>query len=57
MKKSKIKLGLNKKNISSLKSNSIIGGATGQACEPTRAHHKTCFMSCNDSHYNQCPNR
>ncbi|MFK7750050.1 MAG: hypothetical protein AB8B65_16785 [Kordia sp.] len=57
MKKSKIKLDLNKKNISNLETSTIIGGASGKTCDPSYKHYNTCYMSCNDSFHLQCPNR
>ena len=41
----KIKLSLNKKNISNLETNEIIGGVSGRTCEYTNKYYKTCYGS------------
>jgi hypothetical protein len=46
MKKSKIKLSLNKKNISSLETSTITGGVSGKTCEHTRKYFITCQDEC-----------
>jgi hypothetical protein len=47
MKKSKIKLSLNKKNISNLETNAIKGGGTGGTCDISNKYYKTCYIGCN----------
>ncbi|WP_298417070.1 hypothetical protein [uncultured Kordia sp.] len=46
MKKSKIKLSLNKKNISNLETNTVIGGVSGRTCELTNKYYNTCYTDC-----------
>lgn len=46
MKKVKMKLSLNKRNISSLKLNALKGGVTGTTCEFTNRYYKTCQNKC-----------
>ncbi len=46
MKKSNIKLSLNKKNVSNLQSNTIIGGVSGRTCEYTNKYYKSCYSAC-----------
>ncbi|WP_156168943.1 hypothetical protein [Kordia jejudonensis] len=46
MKKSKLKLSLNKKSISNLDVNEIIGGVSGRTCELTNKYYKTCYTYC-----------
>jgi len=46
MKKSKIKLSLNKKSISNLETNTIIGGVSGRTCDFTNKYYKTCYTLC-----------
>ncbi|WP_420570738.1 hypothetical protein [Kordia sp.] len=46
MKKSKIKLSLNKKNISNLKIDIVKGGVTGTTCNKTKKYHNTCYDGC-----------
>jgi hypothetical protein len=43
MKKSNIKLSLNKKNISNLETSTIIGGVSGGTCEYTNKYYRTCW--------------
>ena len=47
MKKSNVKLSLNKRNISSLKLEALKGGVTGTTCEFTNKYYKTCYVTCN----------
>ncbi len=46
MKKASIKLSLNKKNISNLETNAIIGGVSGRTCEFTNKYYKSCYGPC-----------
>jgi hypothetical protein len=46
MKKSKIKLSLNKKSISNLETDTIIGGVSGRTCELTNKYYNTCYTHC-----------
>lgn len=46
MKKSKIKLGLNKRSISNLKTETLKGGVTGTTCEITNKYYNTCYSGC-----------
>lgn len=46
MKKVKMKLSLNKRNISSLKLETLKGGVTGTTCEFTNKYYKTCYNTC-----------
>ncbi|QHI37172.1 hypothetical protein IMCC3317_25500 [Kordia antarctica] len=48
MKKSNVKLSLNKKRISTLKTTEIHGGLSGVTCYFTNQHYKTC-NECRDS--------
>lgn len=46
MKKTKIRLNLNKKNISNLETSAIKGGVTGTTCEITNKYYNTCYSGC-----------
>lgn len=46
MKKVKMKLNLNKRNISSLKLETLKGGVTGTTCEFTNKYYRTCYKTC-----------
>ncbi|WP_046756372.1 hypothetical protein [Kordia jejudonensis] len=46
MKKAKMKLELNKRNISRLKLDALKGGVTGTTCEFTNRYFKTCQANC-----------
>jgi len=46
MKKAKIKLNLNKNNISNLKTTSIKGGVSGTTCNKSEKYHETCYDGC-----------
>jgi hypothetical protein len=46
MKKSNVKLSLNKRSISSLKLEALKGGVTGTTCEFTNRYYKTCQNNC-----------
>lgn len=46
MKKTKIKLSLNKRNISHLETSTIKGGVTGTTCELTNKYYNTCYSIC-----------
>lgn len=46
MKKSKIKLSLNKQNISILETSTIKGGITGRTCDLTNKYYDTCYSGC-----------
>lgn len=46
MKKARIKLSLNIKNISNLETSTIIGGVSGRTCEFTNKYHKSCYGAC-----------
>lgn len=46
MKKSKIKLSLNKRSISTLETSSVKGGITGTTCEITNKYYNTCYTDC-----------
>ena len=54
MKKSNIKLFLNKKNISNLKTATVKGGVTGTTCKFTNKYYNTCFINC-DATWHNCP--
>jgi hypothetical protein len=46
MKKTTIKLSLNKQNISNLEMNTISGGITGITCNITNKYYETCYSGC-----------
>ncbi|MFK7750054.1 MAG: hypothetical protein AB8B65_16805 [Kordia sp.] len=46
MKKARIKLSLNKKNISNLETAAIVGGVTGRTCNYTNKYYNTCYDPC-----------
>jgi len=46
MKKATIKLSLNKRNISNLKTSNIKGGVSGTTCNITNKYYKTCYSGC-----------
>ena len=54
MKKSNIKLSLNKKSISSLEIDATKGGITGWTCNFTNRYHRTCFLPCVASAMKHC---
>ncbi|WP_156168944.1 hypothetical protein [Kordia jejudonensis] len=57
MKKSKIKLSLNKSNISNLKTTDIKGGVSGTTCHFTNKYYKTCYFACTpEPTWRDCPN-
>lgn len=57
MKKSKIKLHLNKQNVSTLKIDEIKGGVSGRTCDFTNKYYKTCYSPCTPQPtWNDCEN-
>ncbi|MBC8755575.1 hypothetical protein H2O64_12935 [Kordia sp. YSTF-M3] len=46
MKKSNVKLNLNKRSVSNLKTDALKGGVTGTTCEFTNKYYRTCYATC-----------
>ena len=46
MKKSNVRLNLNKISVSNLKTDTLKGGVTGTTCDFTNKYYRTCYKTC-----------